>query len=142
MAVPTVTVRFNAERLTEVVLRRAERAMGPTQLEAVKCVKIELNHPGSGRTYSRGKNGRIHIASAPGETPAKDYGGLQSDVNLSADTFRQGNVVVSKVFDKADYAAALEFKPSENGGRPFMTSIPHKYGKRLVYIFQHFFNKA
>lgn len=93
--------------------------------------------PKTGRVYTqrfaRGPNGGLfaygsrppHQASAPGEYPAADTGNLartifadqQEDVAASAETLEE---IVANVYAEAEYAAPLEFKPEERGGRPFL----------------------
>jgi hypothetical protein len=40
---------------------------------------------GTGRTYRRGKRGRVHQASAPGQPPARDYGDYVNSFDFSVE---------------------------------------------------------
>jgi hypothetical protein len=48
----------------------------------INGVKKQMRSPKSGRTYKRGRRGRDHVASAPGEAPAVDTGRLISDASF------------------------------------------------------------
>jgi hypothetical protein len=78
--------------------------------------------PKTGRLYKRGKRGRVHRASAPGETPASDSGHLINSVQVSPFT----NPLVGEVVVAADYAAYLEL------GAPRAHLEPRPYIKPAV----------
>lgn len=68
----------------------------------------------SGRRYRRG-GGRVHIASAPGETPARDSGDLWGSVSQ----VRSGGGV-SEFEISAGHAGLLEDGTSAMAARPFV----------------------
>lgn len=57
----------------------------------------------TGRTYKRGKRGRVHRASAKGQAPATDSGGLVNSIQSGFDSSLSGEVSVG-----AEYGAILE----------------------------------
>lgn len=52
--------------------RVASKLVRRTALEIEADMKADMASPKSGRTYKRGKRGKTHQASAPGEAPAID----------------------------------------------------------------------
>ena len=75
-------------------------------------VKRSMNVAHHGREYRRG--GRIHVASAPGETPAIDYGALINSLHAQND----GDDAV--FFTNLEAAEPLEFGTAHMAARPFM----------------------
>ncbi len=67
----------------------------------------------------KGRRGKPHQASAPGEPPKTDMGELAQSFFMAVDrpslTMTVGNA--------APHAGPLEFKPASKGGRPFMGPI-------------------
>jgi HK97 gp10 family phage protein len=72
--------------------------------------------PKTGRLYKRGKRGRVHRASALGETPASDSGHLINSVQVSPFT----NPLVGEVIVAADYAVYLERGTRHMSPRPYI----------------------
>jgi len=68
--------------------------------------------PASGRTYKSKNPKRTHTASAPGEAPATDQGGLVESIY-----FNEVGPMTATVGSTAIYAAALEFGHSYGKGR-------------------------
>jgi hypothetical protein len=70
------------------------------------------------------RRGRPHQASAPGEYPAADTGNLMRSIHdeheKPAEAAEAGDAYVIEVAADAEYAAPLELKPPEKGGRPFL----------------------
>jgi hypothetical protein len=77
----------------------------------------KLSTPGRGKLYGD------HHASAPGDPPAVDDGGLRSSVAYERDTKRVG---VNK-----DYAAPLEFGTGTIEPRPFMEPTAREVAETL-----------
>ena len=76
----TVTNLDAVKRALDQYGAKAEKEIA-TVLDAVGTsiingVKKQMRASKSGRTYKRGKKGRDHVASAPGEAPAVDTGRL------------------------------------------------------------------
>src|SRR3990172_8567370 len=76
-------------------------------------IKQSMQEGHHGRIYRRG--GKVHQASAPGETPAVDFGNLINSIDSS---LLDNNA--SQVTTNADYAPALEFGTARMAARPFM----------------------
>ena len=76
-----------------------------------------------GKSYKRGKN--MHVASAPGEFPKTDRGGLVAGFLFNVK--KLPSKVVGILENKAPYAMAVEFKLKSQGGRPFMRPLYKKW---------------
>jgi hypothetical protein len=50
------------------------RAVTDATLHLLNALKMKVGGVGRGRLYKRGKSGRMHQASAPGDPPARDLG--------------------------------------------------------------------
>lgn len=86
--------------------------------ETVKKIRAEIetslekgNH--SGKSYQ--KRGRVHIASAPGETPARDTGDLWGSISQ----VRSGGGI-SEFEITSGHAGFLEYGTSRMAARPFV----------------------
>lgn len=77
-----------------------------------------------GPRRSKNRRGAPHQASAPGEYPAADTGNLMRSIHdeheTPAEAAAYGDGFDIVVAADAEYAAPLEFKPPEKGGRPFL----------------------
>lgn len=72
---------------------RAELAVVRAGRYFVNAVKKTLSGPRSGRIY-RGRRGRLHQASAPGEPPATQTGKLRQSITMSEPEWVGWNVSV------------------------------------------------
>jgi hypothetical protein len=73
---------------------------------------------GGGKAYKRKGGLGYHIASAPGEFPAKDSGALAAGISVNLGR----NPDESDVQIKSEYALDLEFGTSKMASRPFIIS--------------------
>lgn len=76
-----------------------------------------LSHPGTGRTYTRGRV--AHTASAPNNPPAVDTGNLRQSIGIDTSQLSALKVAVG-VTRAAPYAVHLEFGTSRMAPRPFL----------------------
>lgn len=76
------------------------------------AVKRSFQGAKHGRVYSRGQ--KSHTASAPGETPAIDYGALLNSISSA----QEGSDAI--VFTNQEHGPMLEFGTSKMAARPFM----------------------
>lgn len=83
-------------------------------------VKIIVSAPGRGRRYRRGKKG-IHIASAPGDTPAPDYGDLKK--KMTHEVISQGDTIIARVTSTQNYSLHLELGTERIAPRPFLRPL-------------------
>lgn len=74
-------------------------------------MKSVIAEPKSGNSYKRGD--KVHIASAPDESPASDSGNLINTIMPNAN-YLQGEITL------ADYGLFLEFGTSKMAARPFV----------------------
>jgi HK97 gp10 family phage protein len=90
----------------------------------------------TGRAYSRG--GKVHIASAEGEAPAKDSGNLATGITFKV--VEEKNAIIGRVqsnsFGLSDYGIHLEFGTSKMRPRPFMQPALEKNRPRIKRIFR------
>ena len=99
---------------------------------------------GSGRTYRRGKSGKVHTASAPGQPPARDTGILTSSV--SYDVKVKGPVVTGRIGPDVDkikgraktsdpeYGLYLELGTRNMKRRPWLVPSVIKATPRIIRI--------
>lgn len=103
---------------------RAEAAVADAAMHLHGTVRETLSRRGTGRVYRRGKRGRTHQASAPGEPPAVDTGRLRNSIAMKGPTW-EGDAVTGEVGTNVEYAARLEFGGTDSRGvriaaRPYM----------------------
>lgn len=109
-----MTVKWTPEAVVAAVRRGAMHGIVVgTELVRGEMLRLIMQTEKSGRIYRRG--GVEHQASAPGEPPASDTGGLVSSINTVYDTQRlSGRVRVG-----AAHGPHLEFGTSKMEPRPF-----------------------
>lgn len=93
----------------------------------INGVKKQMRASKSGRTYKRGKGGRDHVASAPGEAPAVDTGRL---INSSIYK-RQVNPLQIVVGSNVKYSEYLEFGTRRIKPRPSWTLEVYAHMEKL-----------
>jgi len=76
------------------------------------AVKVSMQNSHGGRTYTRGQ--KTHVASAPGQPPAIDYGFLINSIQSKEE---KGDAMV---FTNNEAAVPLEFGTARMQARPFM----------------------
>lgn len=99
-------------QITADLRAKASQAVRKTTFDIERGVKTSMGGPRSGRAYPR-PGGRMHIASAPGEPPAIDYGTLVNSIASEFPGDLQG-----VVFSSVPYSAYLEFGTSRIAPRP------------------------
>lgn len=122
--VKSVVVRFNPNsffRFVENTQQEVKNAIrsGARQLRNNIVIDIQ-NAPRGGLPYKRYKPRREGIASAAGEVPAPDQGGLVRGIAQEIDGDGYGATISSN----AEYSAALEFGSEENNLEPRPFIIP------------------
>jgi HK97 gp10 family phage protein len=111
-------LRIQSNRLSEIArkLPHETRAVVAVALSDIETgVKLSMREAKSGRFYRRGAD-RIHLASAPGQAPAIDYGHLIDSIQQKLYT----TVIGGEVFTNSEYAEPLEFGTRKMAPRPFM----------------------
>lgn len=109
-------------------VKAQSRALRAAALVLEREIKIELSRPGGGRFYKRGKRGRMHQASAPGQPPAVDTGRLRNSIG------HQFNADFTKVRvgSGVKYAALLEYGTIKMAPRPFMRAALERAKKQMT----------
>ena len=109
-----MTVTWNVNKTISDVRQAAAQgvALGAESVLATAISHI-MHDPKTGRIYRR--RGVEHQASAPGEAPASDTGTL---VQRST-TEHDAGALVSTVFFRTAYAAALEYGTAKIAPRPY-----------------------
>lgn len=100
-------------------------AVGLAMLNAAK--KRIQSGPASGTVYEKYGPRRTHQASAPGEAPATDTGGL---VNSGFNELDEPALEVSIGFAKL-YAAMLEYGTRRMGKRPFLLPTVEEWRSKI-----------
>lgn len=83
-------------------------------------MKLSFSGPKSGREYNR--RGRIHIASAPGESPAVDTGFLSNSIQTTIKSDYEAEIVIG-----AEYAEILELEKDRPFIRPAIDSVLKRF---------------
>ncbi len=113
---------------TEVPVEITRRlAIGANDIRNT-IIKSMQNTPKTGRHYKRGKSGKFHIASSPGEAPAIDFGELLRSIFFDV---RPLEVEVGS-FGGAPYAEFLEEGTSKMEARPFLGPAVEEHEKDIV----------
>ncbi len=123
MAYPDVKVEIKGLKEVNAALQAYGKDLGnslalivdATALEAVTDVRKAIQGPPkTGREYARGvNNDKVHRASAPGEAPATDSGGLVISIyNESRGKYAKA------IGSRLDYAYYLEFGTFKMAKRP------------------------
>lgn len=93
-----------------------DRAVAAAGEELVNTVKLSMmESPSTGRTYSRTKSGRRHVASSPGKPPRPDMGTLINSIRAK----RQARMSY-RIQDGVEYGILLEVGTEKMEARPFM----------------------
>lgn len=103
--------RKNLKQVGESTLKKQRAAIlrGAMAIQRTAIESIQKG-PKSGREYQRGA--RTHVASAPGEAPAADRGGLARGIQV-----RKGDDYVDTV-SRAKYSFALELGTTDGKIKP------------------------
>ena len=98
------------------VRAEVERAVATSVNDIHGAAKKRIQHgPASGATYqSSVSEGKLHVASAPGEPPMSDSGDLASSIA------KQTDGLTGYVFTPLDYGRFLEFGTSKMKPRPWL----------------------
>jgi phage gpG-like protein len=149
MATTRTTININlamAEGLSAQAVERGVRAA--TSEAKARLIGDVLSTPGKGRIYTHyffTYNGRLirgkkrdkpHRASAPGDAPAVDDGGLRQSVQSEVSNTSNGSVGVVSV--NKEYAEHLQFGTEKMAPRPFMNILIRDYGKRIQEAFTRY----
>lgn len=112
MAAISITVKDTTPEL----LQKLEKAVGRFVRKGAVYIEGELKasmaEPKTGRSYRRGKDG-VHIASAPGESPAVDSGNLTGSIQTLIKS-----TLEAKIGTPVEYALYLEEGTSRMAQRP------------------------
>lgn len=128
MSKTKVTFSNNLGKLPQRAKREIQKGVVKAANEVRnKAVERVQKGPASGRVYKRGKS-RTHTASAPGESPATDFGFLASNIavqfdgdKMGADIGVFGDIITDKKGERPrNYAVNLEFGTSKMQPRPFL----------------------
>lgn len=111
-----VAVKEIVQGINAAAISRADRGLNIMRNAAL----IVLGQDGSGRTYRNG-----HVASAPGQPPAPDYGNLRR--NWQQRKYITGKVrIVLQMKSRMFYAGFLEHGTRKMAARPFHDRIKQK----------------
>lgn len=134
----TVRIMLSDNRIPELrtkVPRQVEKILRETATKIVDQAKMGMREPKSGRYYVVSRTGKLHRASAPGESPAIDTGNLVNSFEI-----KKINDALFKINVNADYASHLEFGTTKMAPRPFLIPAVEKlkdyFVKELSKLFE------
>ncbi len=108
-----MSFRLQVNSISRTLEQRAKQLVKDTALGILSDVRASMAESKSGREYKRNKQGRPHIASAPGEAPAIDTSTLANSINVEVDG------LTATVGTNVEYAMHLEFGTVKMEPRPF-----------------------
>lgn len=108
--------------------------VGAAAVESITTMVENISKSqGTGKAYK--VNGRVHVASAPGNFPTKDTGELVNSFDIN--TEQKGEQILLTI--NAPYALDLEFGTSKMRSRPFIKrSIYQAFNTKLPNIYKRF----
>ena len=110
-----MTVKWHGHKLTADLRKAIVRGVAIVAYRVEETAVTSITEGSkTGRTYTR--RGVVHQASAPGEPPAADLGGLHTSISVKLD-FGGLRAFINA---GASYAAALEYGTARMEPRPFM----------------------
>ncbi len=94
-------------------------------------IDLMTHTPKTGRIYKKGKGGRFHIASSPGNAPAVDSGALRGSLifdvrNLEVEV---GSIIGNK---KGNYPLYLEEGTKKMEARPWLAPAVKEHEKEIL----------
>jgi HK97 gp10 family phage protein len=124
---------------TQAALIKAALAGGFILEGATKISMSAGSH--SGRTYSKRSGKGKHKASAPGETPAVNYGILVNSIKTHLSE-SSPTKAVAEVGTNVEYGAHLEWGTSKMAARPFLRPAFDNNATKIVGVIQRMFKHA
>lgn len=122
-------VKINLAALEGIAEAKATAGLHRAAQQGEARLKVILSQPGSGKTYGK------HTASAPGEPPAPDTGGLRGATQADTQIRREGSDLVGRVVANKEYALALEKGTERMAARPFMSLLATDHADELRQAF-------
>lgn len=112
---PEVTIRVTRNETPEL-MQKLDAAIGRFVRKGAAYIEGELKssmaQAKTGRSYKRGKD-KVHIASAPGESPAVDSGNLTGSIQQVFPS-----TLEAKIGTNVEYAVLLESGTTRMAARP------------------------
>lgn len=133
-----VSFRLYDNRIPEIrakIPALLEKHVEKTARDVMDEAKLSMALSKSGRIYKRGKSGKTHQASAPGEAPAIDTGALVN--SLATEKVSEAVYMVSA---GTEYAQALEFGSKRMAARPFLGPAVEKCREAFIAGISRLFN--
>lgn len=122
-----IRTKYNRIPIIQAAIRpTVSKIVRKTAFDYEAEVKMEMRGPKTGRFYRRGQN-RLHQASAPGESPAVDYGQLINSIQVKTVTD-----LTSTVGTNVEYAMPLEFGSRRVAARPVWRPVADRVMKTFV----------
>ena len=110
------TIRITVKDRTPELMQKLDAAIGRFVVKGAVYIegqlKASMAEPKTGQAYKRGKEG-VHIASAPGESPAVDSSNLTGSIATV-----MASSLEARIGTPVDYAAMLETGTSRMAARP------------------------
>ena len=100
---------------------------------AAEAQRLIMDGPKSGRVYQKYVPRRIHQASAPGEAPANDLGGLVGGIVQDKSDLANGRI---RIASTAKYAKPLEFGTRHMAPRPYLRRALRSSRRQVLRAFR------
>ena len=117
----------HVRRLRKLASAEVVKAAGAVVYAGADMIRAEAFHQISAGSVS-GKN---HVPSLPGEYPNRDTGILQAGFEV-----QQTGPLTAEFRSEAPYAADVEFKPPQQGGRPYVRRARDTMRPKIVKLFK------
>lgn len=121
--------------------KRMQKALRDASLLVIAEIQKKMTASTGGRKYpSRGAKGKIHIASLPGNAPAKDIGELRGSLKYDLKKIHAAILSEVGVMGKtmATRASYLEYGTSKMKARPFLFTTVQELRPRIKAIFKKY----
>lgn len=106
-----VTIKDNSGRKLDALDRGIERFVKKAAAHIEREVKTSMAEPKSGRRYKRGS--KVHVASAPGESPAIDSGNYIGSIQQIFPSTLEARIGTNAAANGFPYPVHLEDEDNE-----------------------------
>jgi len=114
-------ITFEVEDKTPELMQKLEAAAGrfvrSAALHIEGAMKASMEEPKSGESYKRGEDG-IHVASAPGESPAKDSSNFINSIEIFPEAALIASTLEARIGTVLEYPVYLEEGTDDIERRP------------------------
>jgi len=111
---------WRGPQAVEIIKQAARQGLSGAAIEVQSEAQRTLNREGRGRVYVK-RGGRVHVASLPGNPPAKDTGNLGRSVQIDDRQLTQAsNELRVRIGTDQPYGRWMEFGTRNIAPRPWL----------------------